>query len=60
MAFGRNPHVVKAQAAERELPGKRRVEYEGHASRARDLADGAVPDQPIGDELTSVDLKLMN
>lgn len=27
------------RAAERELPGKRRVEYEGNAARARELAD---------------------
>ena len=27
------------RAAEREKPGKRRVEYEGKAARARELAD---------------------
>lgn len=70
MAFGRNPHVIKAQAAEqkaedaagdpsrarayrrdaahlwdraaeREVPGKRRVEYEANAASARALADDA-------------------
>lgn len=68
MAFGRNPHVPKAQAAEqkaedapdddararalreaahqwdraaeREPPGKRRLEYEGRAARNRERADG--------------------
>lgn len=27
------------RAAEREQPGKRRIEYEGNAARARELAD---------------------
>jgi hypothetical protein len=31
------------RAAERELPGKRRLEYERNAARARELADGAQP-----------------
>lgn len=31
------------RAAERETPGKRRIEYEQNASRNRDLADGAAP-----------------
>lgn len=67
MGFGRNPHVLKAQAAEqkaeeasddlsrarayfeaahawdraaeREKPGKQRVEYEAHATRTRALAE---------------------
>lgn len=83
MAFGRNPHVPKAQAAEqkaedapddaartralreaahqwdraaeREPPGKRRQEYEGRASRNRDLADG---DALAGGRV--IDPKLLN
>ena len=43
------------RAAERELPGKRRAEYQGHASRTRDLAEGG-----SGDSEAAVDAKLMN
>lgn len=78
MAFGRNPHVPKAQAAEqraadapddaaralahrdaarqweraaeRELPGKRRAEYEQNAERNRRLADGDAPGEPPPDD----------
>jgi hypothetical protein len=78
MAFGRNPYVAKAEAAEqraldakddvartmaqrdaahqwdraaeRELPGKKRSEYERNAQRNRDLADG--------DGLSSMDVEL--
>ncbi len=85
MAFGRNPHVAKAQAAEqkardatddearvralrdaahqwdraaeREQPGKRRLEYEGSAARARALAEGTTPE---GDDGEPVDPKLWN
>jgi hypothetical protein len=89
MAFGRNPHVPKAQAAEqkasdapdeaararalreaahqwdraaaREMPGKRRVEYEQNAERARAAADGALPDEPgEPDAQGAVDPKLLN
>lgn len=88
MAFGKNPHVVKAQAAQqkaddapdplsrvrllreaahqwdraaaREMPGKRRVEYEGLAARARGLADGGAQEEPIGDARPAIDPKLMN
>lgn len=95
MAFGRNPHVPKAQAAEqkardapdddararalreaahqwdraaeREMPGKRRVEYEQNAERARALADGGAdggaeessPDEP-GEAEAPPDPKLLN
>jgi len=39
------------RAAERELPGKRRLEYERNAARARELADGGQPaDAPEPDE----------
>jgi hypothetical protein len=90
MAFGRNPHVPKAQAAEqkahdatdddarvralreaahqwdraaeREQPGKRRLEYEDSAARTRALAEGAGPDEPAGDRDVSapIDPKLLN
>jgi hypothetical protein len=90
MAFGRNPHVPKAQAAEqkardatdhdarvralrdaahqwdraaqREQPGKRRLEYEGSATRARALAEGAAPDELAddGDAGDPIDPKLLN
>jgi hypothetical protein len=84
MAFGRNPHLPKAQAAEqkandapddasrtralreaahqwdraaeREAPGKLRVEYERNAMRNRDLADGAPPE---GDG-AAIDPSLLN
>ncbi len=84
MAFGRNPHVAKAQAAEqkardatddtararslrdaahqweraaeREPPGKRRLEYEGSAARARALAEGGASDGAAD----PIDPKLMN
>jgi hypothetical protein len=92
MAFGRNPHVLKAQAAvqkaldapddasrarayreaahqwdraaEREPPGKRRVEYEANAARDRALADGVEPTESAGegdgDAAPPIDPKLMN
>ena len=88
MAFGRNPHVPKAQAAEqkaadasddaariralreaahqwdraaeREAPGKRRLEYEGHAARARAQAEGTDPEHAMGDGSAPVDPKLLN
>lgn len=88
MAFGRNPHVPKAQAAEqkaqdapddaararafreaahqwdraaeREAPGKRRQEYEGHAARTRELAEGAAPEGTEGDGAEPADPKLWN
>jgi len=34
------------RAAERELPGKRRLQYEHNAARDRALADGEEPDAP--------------
>lgn len=37
------------RAASREQPGKRRVEYEGHAERLRGLADGGLADEPTLD-----------
>ena len=74
MGFGRNPHVLKAtaaeqkavdaadpgsrerayrdaarqwdRAAEREVPGPKRAEYERNATKNRELADGA----PSSDE----------
>jgi hypothetical protein len=93
MAFGRNPHVPKAQAAEqkaadapddaararahrdaarqweraaeREPPGKRRVEYEQNAEKNRRLAGGGEPgggepDEGDGDAGPVVDPKLLN
>lgn len=88
MAFGKNPHVPKAQAAEqkaadaaddasrvrawreaahlwdraaeREMPGKRRVEYEGHASRTPGLADDDGAANAAESGLAAVDPKLMN
>jgi len=88
MAFGRNPHVPKAQAAEqkahdaadddarvralreaahqwdraaeREPPGKRRLEYEGHAARTRELADGVTPEPEEHDAVEPLDPKLLN
>jgi hypothetical protein len=88
MAFGRNPHVPRAQAAEqkandapddasraralreaahqwdraaeREPPGKRRLEYERSAARDRELAEGAAP-EVVGDEVGEpIDPKLLN
>jgi len=97
MGFGRNPHVLKAQAAEqkaldapddaararayreaahqwdraaeREAPGKRRLEYERNAARNRELADGGGPagapepgDDPegSGDAGPPLDPRLLN
>jgi hypothetical protein len=90
MAFGRNPHVAKAQAAEqkardstddaarvralrdaahqwdraaeREQPGKRRLEYERSATRARALADRTAPEEHSGngDVGDPLDPKLLN
>jgi hypothetical protein len=88
MAFGKNPHVEKAQtaeqkaadatdelsrvralreaahlwdrAAEREKPGKRRVEYEAHAARTRALADGDGAADGAETGAAPVDPKLMN
>jgi hypothetical protein len=88
MAFGRNPHVPKAQAAEqkaqdapddaararalreaahqwdraaeREAPGKRRQEYEGHAARNRELAEGTAPEGADGDGEEHADPKMLN
>lgn len=45
------------RAAERETPGKRRLEYERNAARARELAD--TPGS-IGDEGPPVDPRLLN
>lgn len=88
MAFGKNPHVQKAQtaeqkaddagddtsrvralreaahlwdrAAEREMPGKRRVEYEGHAARLRALADGDGAVEAEATDAAAGDPKLLN
>jgi len=94
MAFGKNPHVAKAQAAEqkaedasdddtraralrdaahqwdhaaeREPPGKRRVEYEASATRARARAEGGAPERGAPEETAgaqdavAVDPKLWN
>jgi hypothetical protein len=88
MAFGRNPHVAKAQAAEqkaedapdeaarvralreaahlwdraaeREPPGKRRLEYEARAARNREIAEGAAPEEAEGDGGGQRDPKLLN
>ena len=87
MAFGRNPHVPKAEAAEqkaldapdeiarkralrdaahlwdraaeREMPGKRRVEYEQKAERLRAQADGAAPEDD-GEPHIAIDPKELN
>jgi hypothetical protein len=46
------------RAAEREQPGKRRVEYEGNAVRARELAEGKEP--AAEDDAGPVDPRLLN
>ncbi|HEY4122668.1 MAG TPA: hypothetical protein VGM56_32610 [Byssovorax sp.] len=85
MAFGKNPHVARAQAAEqkakdasndatrerayrdaahqwdraaeREVPGKRREEYERNAAANRALADDA---PPPGDAAPESDRKILH
>src|SRR4051812_11441219 len=44
------------RAAERELPGKRRLEYERNAARDRELADGGEPEG----EAAPLDPELLN
>ena len=92
MSFGKNPHVLKAQAAEqkardavdaparamayreaahqwdraaaREPPGKRRTEYEEHAKRNRQCAEGEPAagdtDPTLGESSASVPARQLN
>lgn len=48
------------RAAEREKPGKRRTEYEEHATRNRELADGAEASEPADVETQKPSLRLVH